>query len=195
MIAIILAAGLSKRMGQPKMLLPWGKTTVLRQVVTTFAACGVDEIVVITGGVRVLVEIEVTHLAESLPVRAIFNAQYEAGEMMSSIRVGLAGLSPEVESALIGLGDQPQLSLESARKVVEAGKMRGPRLIIPSHNMRRGHPWLVRRELWAELSEANTARDFLNAHASEILYVKCDDTVLKDLDTPEDYEKGLKTIR
>jgi molybdenum cofactor cytidylyltransferase len=114
---------------------------------------------------------------------------------MSSIRVGLAGLGLEVESALIGLGDQPQLSLESARKVVEAGKMRGPRLIIPSHNMRRGHPWLVRRELWAELSEANTARDFLNAHASEILYVKCDDTVLKDLDTPEDYEKGLKTIR
>jgi molybdenum cofactor cytidylyltransferase len=195
MTAVILAAGLSKRMGQPKMLLPWGKTTVLGQVITTFAACGVDEIVVITGGARKLVEAEVARLAESLPVRAVFNVQYETGEMMSSIRVGLAALGPEVDSALIGLGDQPQLSLESARKVVETGGMSGPRLIIPSYNMRRGHPWLVQRELWAELSEANTARDFLNTHAGVIFYVECDETVLKDLDTPEDYEKGLKTIR
>lgn len=191
--AIVLAAGMSRRMGQPKMLLPWEETTVLGQAATTLADCGVDEIVVVTGGARELVEAEAARLAESLPVRAAFNAEYQAGEMMSSIRTGLAGLGPQVAATLIALGDQPQLSLESARKVVSAWKISGARLIIPSFNLRRGHPWLVGRDLWAELGAARTAREFLNAHADEIIYVDCDETVLKDLDTPEDYARDLKS--
>jgi CTP:molybdopterin cytidylyltransferase MocA len=58
--------------------------------------------------------------------------------------------------------------------------------------LRRGHPWLVRRELWAELlalRPPQTLRDFLNAHAEEIQYVETDPTILKDLDTPEDYRR------
>lgn len=57
--AIILAAGLSKRMGQPKMLLPWGETTVLGQVVATIAAAGIEDILVVTGGEREGVEAEI----------------------------------------------------------------------------------------------------------------------------------------
>ncbi len=193
--AIILAAGLSRRMGKPKMLLPWGETTVLGQVVTTLAGCGVGEIVVVTGGAKESVEAEVARLAELLPVRAIFNEQYEAGEMMSSIRAGLAELGPQVAATLIALGDQPQLSLESARRIVSAWEMSGAHLIIPSFSMRRGHPWLVRRELWSALAAAKTAREFLNARADEIFYVECDESVLKDLDTPEDYARDLKSAR
>lgn len=191
--AIVLAAGISRRMGQPKMLLPWGKTTVLGQVVSTLAACNVDEIIVVTGGAREPVEAEVAHLAGSFPVRAVFNAQYEAGEMMSSIRVGLAGLGPQVKAALIALGDQPQLSPDSARRVVSAWKLSGARLIIPSFNLRRGHPWLVKRDLWEELCAAPTGREFLSAHAAEIVYVEGDESILKDLDTPEDYTRALKS--
>ncbi len=191
--AIVLAAGLSRRMGQPKMLLPWGGTTVLGQVVTTLASCGAGDIVVVTGGARDLVEAETARLAESLPARAVFNEQYEAGEMMSSIRAGLAVLGPQVAATLIALGDQPQLSLESARRIVSAWEMSRAGLILPSFNLRRGHPWLVGRNLWEDLRKAGTAREFLNARASEILYVDCDETVLKDLDTPEDYERDLKT--
>lgn len=193
--AIVLAAGLSRRMGQPKMLLPWGQTTVLGQVVTTLAGCGLAEIVVVTGGARESVEAEVARLAESLPVRAVFNAQYETGEMMSSIRVGLAALGPQVAATLIALGDQPQLSLESARRIVSAWKMSGSRLILPSFTLRRGHPWLVGRNLWEGLIQADTAREFLNALAGEILYVDCDETVLKDMDTPEEYARDLKNRR
>ncbi len=216
--AIVLAAGMSRRMGKPKMLLPWGKTTVLGQVVSTLAGAITDwqadwetekrmrtseangarevvdrAIVVVTGGARALVEAEVARLAESLPVRAIFNEQYESGEMMSSIQAGLVGFDPEVAATLIALGDQPQLSLDSARRVVSAWKLSGSRLIIPSFNLRRGHPWLVRRDLWPALTKAETGRAFLNAHADEIVYVDCDETVLKDLDTPEDYARDLKS--
>jgi molybdenum cofactor cytidylyltransferase len=197
--AIILAAGLSRRMGQPKMLLPWGETTVLGQVVRLLTDSVADsrrraEILVITGGARELVEAEVARLAaEGSPVRAVFNPQHEAGEMMSSVRVGLAASSPEAEFALIALGDQPQLSLQSARGVVSASNRAGARLVLPSYQMRRGHPWLVHRDLWPALIAAETGRTFLRAHEAEILYVEADETVLKDLDTPEDYRGGLQS--
>ena len=51
----------------------------------------------------------------------------------------------------------------------------------------------MRRELWSALAAARTAREFLNARADEIFYLECDESVLKDLDTPEDYERDLKS--
>jgi molybdenum cofactor cytidylyltransferase len=190
--AVILAAGLSRRMGQPKMLLPWGKMTVLGQVVSTFAKTGVSEIVVVTGGQREVVETEAARWAEKPPVRCVHNPAHERGDMLSSLQCGLAGLGSEVESALIGLGDQPQLSLEAARKVVAAFESSGARLIVPSYNLRRGHPWLVQRDLWDKilsLRAPQTLRDFLNSQTGGILYVGTDQTILKDLDTPEDYRR------
>ncbi|MBA4380576.1 MAG: hypothetical protein C0393_07885, partial [Anaerolinea sp.] len=80
--AIILAAGESKRMGQAKMLLPWGETTVLGQVVATVAATGIEDILVVTGGGREGAEAEVSRLAADFPVRAIFNAGYATGGML-----------------------------------------------------------------------------------------------------------------
>ncbi|MCS6992279.1 MAG: nucleotidyltransferase family protein [Anaerolineales bacterium] len=190
--AIVLAAGLSRRMGRPKMLLPWRETTVLGRVAKTLAESGVQEIVIVTGGERPAVEAEAAQLAQFLPVRTVFNPHYESGEMMSSLRVGLAALGAEIQAALIAPGDQPQLSLESARKMVSTWQTTGARLLVPSFKRRRGHPWLVRREMWPELAQAETARAFLNTHADEILYVECDETVLKDLDTPEDYARDLQ---
>ncbi len=192
---LVLAAGQSRRMGQAKMLLPWGQTTVLGQVVQTLSAATRDtgmEITVITGGSQNLVEAEVARLAQQYRVRALFNTQYETGEMMSSIRVGLASLPIEVETVLIALGDQPQLSLEAARKIILARETSVSRLILPSYAMRRGHPWLVRKDLWPALLASATARDFLKAHTDEIFYVETDAGVLQDLDTPEDYRRGLK---
>ena len=112
--ALILAAGQSKRMGQPKMVLPWGETTVLGQVIQTFKSAGLEEILVITGGDREQVEALVGDSA-----RTIFNPNYAEGEMLSSLQVGLAGLKLSVEAALIGLGDQPQVQERSVRLVVE----------------------------------------------------------------------------
>jgi molybdenum cofactor cytidylyltransferase len=97
-----------------------------------------------------------------------------------------------VKSTLIGLGDQPQLSLEAARKVLSAFESSGAQLVVPSYNLRRGHPWLVQCDLWSELlslKSPQTLRDFLNSHAREIHYVETDQTILKDLDTPEDYQR------
>ena len=189
---VILAAGLSRRMLVPKMLLPWGPTTVLGQVVSTFDRAGVSEIIIITGGFREMMDVEVKRLASSYNVKTVHNPLFDSGEMLSSLQTGLAALGVEVAAALVGLGDQPQLSLDAILKVITAYKEAPAPLVVPSCNMRRGHPWLLQRRLWGQLLELKapaTMRNILNDHASEIVYVQTDSTILKDLDTPEDYQR------
>lgn len=186
--ALILAAGQSKRMGQPKMLLPWGKTTVLGQVIGVFKAAGIEDILVVTGGAKELVEALVGTSA-----RTVFNPGFAEGEMLSSIQAGLAELKPGTEAVLIGLGDQPQVQERSVRLVVEEYTQSKASLVVPSFQMRRGHPWLVARPHWGEILRmrpSETPRDFLNRHSADIRYVEINDPgILKDLDTPEDYLK------
>lgn len=178
------------------MLLPWGETTVLGQVVKTFSEAGVSEVVAVTGGAREVVEAEIARLAVHFPVRGVFNSQYEAGEMLSSLQAGLAALGPEVESALVGLGDQPQGGVGTARNLISAYEKSRRGIIIPSFKMRRGHPYLIDRCHWAEILQMRhpqTLRDFFNTHAGDVLYVDADESILLDLDTPDDYEKYLKS--
>ena len=188
--AIILAAGQSKRMGQPKMLLPWGKLTVIEKVIITFLDAKVQEIVVVTGGARELVE----KILEGYPVRKIHNKDYATGEMLSSIQDGLRAMSNQTPAALIGLGDQPQVQEQTIRLICETYRESGFSLIVPSFQMRRGHPWLVARPLWGEilaLKSPESPRDFLNRHAADIHYVNVrTPSILADLDTPEDYQQS-----
>lgn len=188
--AIILAAGQSRRMGQPKMLLPWGNLTVIEHVINTFLNAGVEDIVLVTGGVREQVE----RITEQYPIRRIYNSDYAKGEMLSSLQLGLTAMSAHVQAALVGLGDQPQVQERCVRLVCEAYRENQPQLVVPSFQMRRGHPWLVARPLWGKLLELKppgSPRDFLNKHAGEIRYVVVDTpSILADLDTPEDYQKS-----
>ena len=188
--AIILAAGQSKRMGEPKMLLPWGSSTVLGQVITTFQKAGLEDILVVTGGAS----LQVDEIVKGHGVRSIFNPEYAGGEMLSSLQLGLAAQKPETQATLIGLGDQPQVQAETVRQISETFLQSRARLIVPSFEMRRGHPWLIERSLWQELLEMKaprTPRDFLNSHATEIRYIDVDTpSILADLDTPADYQKS-----
>lgn len=186
--AILLAAGQSRRMGQPKMLLPWGKLTVIEHVITIFLNAGIEDLLVITGGAREQVEKAIA----PYPIRRIYNMDYAQGEMLSSIQCGLWAMPDRVQAALIGLGDQPQVQEQSVRLVCEAYKQGKSSLVVPSFQMRRGHPWLIARPLWHELLQMQSPkspRDFLNRHAGEIQYVEVDTpSILADLDTPEDYQ-------
>jgi molybdenum cofactor cytidylyltransferase len=192
-VAIILAAGQSRRMGWPKMLLPWGSGTVLSRVVEIFAEAGFNDILVVTGGAREQVEAEVMHLAGQFPVRSVFNPAYAKGEMLSSLQRGLAAIPDGCSAALIGLGDQPQVEVRIVHDIVRAFDSSTAQIIVPSFERHRGHPWLVRSSLWPvllELHSPQTPRDFLIAHEDAILYVNVDTpTILQDLDTPEDYQR------
>lgn len=187
--ALILAAGQSKRMGKPKMLLPWGETTVLGKVIATFKAVGADDIFVITGGDRERVEALVGN-----SVRTVFNPDFARGDMLSSVQVGLAELKVGVEAVLIGLGDQPQVQERSVRLVIDEYRKSRASIVVPSFQMRRGHPWLVARSHWDEILDMRfpkSLRNFLKNHSNEIHYVEINNnSILQDLDTLEDYLKS-----
>lgn len=188
--AIILAAGRSTRMGRPKMLLPWGGTTVLGQVIETLRRAGIADVLVVTGGAHEQVE----EIAAEANATTIHNEDFESEEMLASLQCGLRQQKPEVEAALVCLGDQPQVEERSVRSVCEAFRKNKSTLVAPSYQMRRGHPWLVGRALWGELLQMRapqSPRDFLNAHEHEIEYVIVDtSSVITDLDTPEDFLKS-----
>lgn len=187
--AIILAAGESKRMGQPKMLLPWGDETVLSHVIATFREAGLEEILVVTGGARERVDDAISHLE----VKTVYNEQFSNGEMLSSIQHGISALKHQTQAMLIGLGDQPQVQGGSVQMVCEAYRETKSNIVVPSFQMRRGHPWLVARPLWDDflkMKPPESPRDFLNTHYKNIQYVNVNDPgILADLDTPEDYQR------
>lgn len=180
--AIVLAAGKSTRMGQQKMLMPWGDTTVLGKVIRTLQDAGMDDILLVTNS-------DISPSVSHHPIRMMLN---DNGDMLSSMKVGLQTQKPSAEATLICLGDQPQIEERSVRCVCEAFVKSRSNLVVPSYQMRRGHPWLVARPLWEEILslEAASLRDFLNIHTNEIEYVNVETpSILQDLDTPEDYLK------
>lgn len=190
--AILLAAGLSTRMGEPKLLLPLGGTTVLGKVVSTFAAAGMEEIVVVTGADRQQIERLLAKLSTNFPLRVVYNPAFAKGEMLSSIQTGLTALDSLSRAAMIGLGDQPQVRAETIMNICAAFVQTNSPLVIPSFQNRRGHPWLAARSIWPEilaLPLSTTPRHFLNTFSRQITYVDADESILQDLDTPDDYAR------
>jgi molybdenum cofactor cytidylyltransferase len=185
--AIILAAGQSKRMGRNKMLLPFGRSTVIETIVTEVTACKLSEVAIVTGYEREKIEA----LLVNSPVRCVFNPDFAHDEMIVSIQVGLRALPSEIDAALIILGDQPHIQSAIVQQVIIAYPLGS--LIIPSYQSKRGHPVLLDRSLWADilnLSPTFTLRDFIRSHEDQIRYVEVDsDSVLRDVDTPEDYQE------
>ena len=185
--AIVLAAGQSRRMGRNKLFLPYAASTVIETIVATLVACeAIGDLVIVTGHEADRVA---AHLA-AYPVRCIFNPAYAQAEMLVSIQTGLRALPAATEAALIVLGDQPRLRRDLLQRVIDAAEP--ATLIIPSFEMKRGHPILIPRSLWPPilaLPPAATLRDVIRANADHIRYVTfADDSVLRDIDTPEDYQ-------
>jgi molybdenum cofactor cytidylyltransferase len=136
-------------MGRFKLTLPWGEPdearTVIGQVVATLTAAGLTEIVVVTGHRAD----EVGAALHGSPVRCVFNPDYASGEMLASLQVGLSALNDRSKGALLCLGDQPQMEVATVQAVVAAGETSDwQQVIIPSFQMRAGHPILLPAWLW-----------------------------------------------
>lgn len=188
--AIIVAAGQSRRMGSPKMLLPWGSETVIERVVNQYLNAGIEPVVVVTGPTHA----EISGLLDQTSALVVQNERYMQSEMLQSVQVGLTHITGPLEAVFIGLGDQPQISTRVIKELLD-DFMQHPEkeLIIPSHQMRRGHPWLIKRSLWDDilsLGPDESLRVFLSNNTQKITYCLVDSPeILADLDTPEDYQK------
>jgi molybdenum cofactor cytidylyltransferase len=189
--AVILAAGQSKRMGQSKMVLPWRESTVVGCVISAFQKSHIAQIIVVTGGYRDLVEKEINKFR----VEKIFNPEFSNGEMITSLKVGLSCIKTKKKYLFISLGDQPEIYPEDILGMMDLARNNPDKLIIPSYSMRRGHPWLIPENYFAEiksLKSPETMKTFINRHEDQIIYyMVTKSNILADLDTPEDYRSLL----
>ncbi len=188
--AIVLAAGMSRRMGQSKMLLPWTeKRTIIEHIVEQLIASRIDHITVVTGHQAK----EVKELVSSYGVKVAYNRSYKTGEMLSSVKAGLRSMPANISASMLVLGDQPRIQPRVVYQVLSTYARGGGEIIAPSYEMQRGHPILIGRRYWAEmlaLSRNASPRDVINLHKDRIVYVNVDtDSVLRDVDTPSDYEQ------
>ena len=185
--AIVLAAGSSRRMGQPKQLLMLNGKTLLEHTLGNVREAGIGEIVLVLGANAE--EIGSRILTDGLKV--VVNAGHEAG-MGTSLRTGLAAVSPEMEAALIVLADQPFVRPRTLRAIVESRRSTGAQITIPLYNGFRGNPVLLDRSVFPEvmsLSGDVGCRAIFGTHVEGIHKLPVDDMgVLIDIDSPEDLQ-------
>jgi molybdenum cofactor cytidylyltransferase len=189
--AVILAAGGSSRMGQPKQLLPLDGKPILQHVIDAAKASRLGEIVIVLGA-----EAEAVRAALRLPERARTTVNADHGQGQStSLRVGLRSLGTNVEAAAILLGDQPHLTTELINRVLEAfadGDRPVARPLYTTAGGRAlpGHPVVLSREVWPEVEELSGdqgARALLAQHEHWLLEVTAEGEPPPDIDTREDY--------
>ena len=117
--------------------------------------------------------------------------------MLSSIQFGVSQLGDDVCAAFIVLCDQPQVKATTLAKLREAFVQSDKDMVVPSYQMKRGHPLLIDvRKYRAEILEIDGApgmQKILRDHPDDILHVVFDDaSVLVDMDTKEDYERVVR---
>jgi len=191
--AIVLAAGESKRMGSPKMLLPFDGLTIIERVIGNVMAADVDKVVVVLGAHKEEIEKKIV----TYNVIISYNDHYSTG-MLSSVKCGLSRLPEEYSAALILPGDHPMILTREINRVIEAYKACGRGIVMPVCQGRRGHPLIINRRYRDEvlsLPETEGLRVLAERHADDTFVIETDDpSVLRDIDTREDYVNELNKI-
>ncbi len=186
--AVVLAAGTSSRMGEPKQLLKVGTTTLLEAVLEKVTSSNVDEVIVVLGSSanRVLRR---TALGKS---RVVLNKEFRTG-MSGSLKAGVKAVSPESDAVLVVLADQPLLSEKTLNSMIETYVRTRSPIIAPRFHRRRGNPILFDRSLFLELQSLTGdrgAKSVVERHPDLLLEVPVEDEgVVFDIDTKEDYKK------
>ena len=190
---LLLAAGSSSRMGVPKQLLKWNKTTLLQHAINTIKQIKQDEVVLVLGAhfEDIRPNINITGLT------LIYNENWEKG-LGNSIACGINHLNksmPQIESVLIMLADQPLIDSSYLNEIIKTHRSNPDKIICTSYqNKLLGVPTIFNKTYFEELSKLNHdkgAKDLLNNNSDNILFL--DGTnLISDIDTMEDYKNLYK---
>jgi molybdenum cofactor cytidylyltransferase len=188
---LVLAAGGSSRLGQPKQLLPYHGVPLLGHVLGTARGCGFDQLLCVVGGgsegVRAAVDLSGVDVVE--------NPQFGEG-CSSSIAVALGAVDERCDVLVLMLGDQPGVCVKTVSALV-AGR-RGAPLAVCRYKDGRGHPLAFSRETFGELAGLHGDKGvwkLLDRFAAEVVEVPVEGPVPRDVDTWEDYEAVLAADR
>jgi molybdenum cofactor cytidylyltransferase len=188
--AILLAAGESKRMGEPKQLMPLGSSTLVGQAIDNLLNASVDETIVVVGHKAK----EITKAIATKPVKIMLNPNYRQG-MSTSIIAGLILVDPKSQAVMLALGDQPLVASQTINQLIEAFNNQNKGIAVPTHQGKRGHPIIFAIRYKPELMELEGdigGREILQRHPEDILEVAVDsESVITDINTQEDYQSQL----
>lgn len=191
--AIVLAAGESKRMGSPKMLLPYRGATIIETVIQNIASSSVEKILIVLGSDKDAI----LKLISEYPVMHCYNADYKTG-MLSSVKCGFSHLPDDYLAALVFPGDQPMIDAQVINIVINAWQETGKGIIIPTYRGKRGHPLLIDRKYTNEimtLDESEGLRVLAQKNPEDVKEIETDNPlILKDIDTVEDYRNEINRI-
>lgn len=189
--AMILAAGESKRMGKPKLLLPFGEKTIIETVIESVVQSKVEKILVVLGSNREKIEKKI----KNFPLEIAVNPNFQSG-MLSSIQLGFQTLPENTQAVLVVLGDQPAISSAVIDKIIDAYKRTGKGIVLPVYKNERGHPVLIDMKYRNEVENLSPdigLRGTVYNHPEDILEVEVEtSSILRDIDDLEDYKRGLK---
>ena len=188
--AVILAAGESTRMGEPKLLLPFRGWTIIEDVVAAAVRSPVDRTLVVLGAHADRIE----RLLAAYPVERAFNPDYRSG-MLSSIRCGVRRLPPDARAALVFLGDQPGLRGSTISAVLNAYGSTGKGIVLPARKGAGGHPILVDMKYREEIEGLDPAfglKALLALHPADVERIEVGEGgIPPDIDTPEEYLRAV----
>ena len=185
---VILAAGGSSRMGQLKQLMLIAGQPMVRRVAGAVCAAGLGQVVVVVGAQAEAV----TDILTGLPVEIVVNPDWAKG-MSTSLRLGVRTLRPEIQAAFIILADQPALTEQLMRALVDRYRATRALIVAPFFQGQRGNPVLFDRALFSELLTVEGdrgARGLVSRHEEKMECVDVHDpAVIMDVDTRSDYEQ------
>jgi len=194
--AILLAAGLSRRMGAAnKLLLPFGDSTVVETTLSRLLASSVQEIVLVGS------ELSMEHLKplESDRVRLVNNPNYEQG-MTSSIQAGVAACGASAAGFMICLGDQPLIETGTYETILNqfsgSAQENSAVIVLPFFDGRKGNPVIFsaayRKAILAH-QEPEGCKGIVQANKAHAIRVDVADAgILTDIDTPADYDRASR---
>ena len=187
--SILLAAGMSTRMGKLKQLLDWGGEPLIAYQVKQLVEAGCDEVIVVLG----FHGDEIHRSINKLPCRVMLNPRFHAGRA-GSLRIGAKAMNRDADAVVIANVDQPRpASLVASLVAAHDPKYAATRYSYEGHS---GHPLVVSGWLRPELLEASDASDglrgIIRAHASEVQELPGDAMCTLDVNTPEEYAAAAK---
>jgi molybdenum cofactor cytidylyltransferase len=200
---ILLSAGESKRMGQPKALLKFGERSNIENLLDEYLSSQLDKVIVVTGfngeSLKKFIEKKTkdnllkksADYKEVKKLKVVINEHYNLG-MFSSIQKGIAEISRG--GILIGIVDNPFTNSTVIDELIE--NFSGGEIVIPDYHGKGGHPVIIPFSLREEILNANpektSLKDVFSCHLDMIKRIKFEDqTITFDMDTVEDYNRLL----
>ena len=187
---VVLAAGSSRRLGQPKQLLPFRDSTLLGETLRVARGCGFDQLIVTLGGAAEQVQQSV-----SLDGLQTVTVDDTGSGCSASLRAALGHVAPDSQGIVLLLGDQPGVSVSSVHRLIARGADRPVAVCRYTNGI--GHPFWFGRAVFEDILPLHGDKavwKLIEGGRWEVAEVDVDTDIPQDVDTWEDYERLLAGV-